>query len=282
MNRMNGEPCHPPTTPTNKANKEIKQMNDTKVCSVCGDEFAATTEYFYVDTRYSPPRLRAACKKCMNKRDSAKRDPEKVIQKAKRYRERHPDRVKQANRDWRARNLESQRQMEREAKRRVDPEKRRTYDRAWRAQNPDKVFQYQRKFYPTVRRKGQDPEKLKAKTHRYLAKKRGLPRTYTGKDWAAALLYFNYRCAVCGRPLYGEHHTATPDHWIPINAPNCPGTIPMNIVPLCHGKNGCNNSKGDNEAEQWLIKRFGYERGQHILHRIQEYFAHIHSMKSVE
>lgn len=52
----------------------------------------------------------------------------------------------------------------------------------------------------------------------------------------------------------------------------CPGTIPGNMVPLCHGMFGCNNSKADKDPEIWLIKRYGKRKATIILKRINVYF----------
>lgn len=255
-------------------------MTPMKRCSVCREEFPETAEYFYEDRRYSPPRLRSACKGCQNVREARNRDPEKARQKAQRYRERDPERYRRILRESRSRHIDERRKADREAKRRVDPEKRRAYNREWATRNPDKIFQYQRKFYPTVRRKGKDPAKRLASAHRYFAKKRALPSAFTGLDWQYALEYFNHCCAVCGRPLSGLFHKVAADHWIPLSSPDCPGTVVTNIVPLCHGQGGCNNSKADQNPEEWLVKRFGKRKAQHIVSEIGAYFAHVRDRSS--
>jgi hypothetical protein len=102
-----------------------------------------------------------------------------------------------------------------------------------------------------------------------------LPDTFMIDDWRYALEYFNGCCAVCGRQLndlFGEHYAAA-DHWIPISSPNCPGTIPENMVPLCHGVDGCNNAKSATEPYEWLIRRFGKRKAGQINTRIQAFFA---------
>ena len=38
------------------------------------------------------------------------------------------------------------------------------------------------------------------------------------------------------------------------------------------GDGGCNNSKRNQDAEQWLIERFGERKARQILARIQQYF----------
>ncbi len=105
----------------------------------------------------------------------------------------------------------------------------------------------------------------------YTARKRDLPNTFTSQDWHVALDYWNYRCAICERPR-GLWHTLAADHWVPLTSPNCPGTLPTNIVPLCHGADGCNNSKGAKNPEVWLQKKLGKRRAGQKLAQIESYF----------
>jgi len=107
-----------------------------------------------------------------------------------------------------------------------------------------------------------------------MARKRGLPDDFTVDQWQRCLDYFNHCCAVCGRQmkdLFGTH-TVAMDHWIPLSSPDCPGTVAHNIVPLCHGEGGCNNSKGAKIPETWLKKRFGGRKAKAIVARIEAYF----------
>lgn len=105
----------------------------------------------------------------------------------------------------------------------------------------------------------------------YVARKRSLPDTFTERDWQRALEYWGYKCAVCGRPR-GLWHTLAADHWIPLTSPDCPGTIPTNIIPLCHGEGGCNNSKRSKMPEVWLISKLGKKDGSQKLVEIDIYF----------
>lgn len=98
-----------------------------------------------------------------------------------------------------------------------------------------------------------------------------LPNEFTTEDWQRALDYFGGCCAVCGRPP-GLWHRLAMDHWIPITSPDCPGTIASNIIPLCHGDNGCNNSKNNHDPSKWLVKKVGKQKANQILKRIQDYF----------
>lgn len=127
-------------------------------------------------------------------------------------------------------------------------------------QNADKLKEYRKAHREDVRIRKQ----------RRRARQRQLPDTFTTDDWQFALDYFHNCCAVCGRQLKDlfKSHTAAMDHWIPLTSPDCPGTISGNIVPLCQGVNGCNNSKGSAEPEVWLLSRFGERIGRKKLDSI--------------
>jgi 5-methylcytosine-specific restriction endonuclease McrA len=119
------------------------------------------------------------------------------------------------------------------------------------------------------------PDKVRLRGLKREDRKRNYPHKFTDKDWKHAVTYFNGCCAVCGRQLkdlFGTH-TAAMDHWIPISSPNCPGTVPTNIVPLCHGEMGCNNLKSGKDAETWVLETYGKIKGKKILKRINDYFA---------
>jgi hypothetical protein len=54
--------------------------------------------------------------------------------------------------------------------------------------------------------------------------------------------------------------------------PDNPGTVPTNIVPLCHGVDGCNLSKSNGDPIEWLTSRYVPRKAKQILARIQAYF----------
>ncbi len=114
--------------------------------------------------------------------------------------------------------------------------------------------------------------KVNAIGARRYERKRITPNVFTETDWQTCLSYFGHRCAVCGRPQ-GLWHTISKAHWIPLASPECPGTIPTNIIPLCNGIDGCNNSQLANAPETWLTKRYGKYKATKIIQRVNQYFA---------
>lgn len=144
------------------------------------------------------------------------------------------------------------------------PSQRRVHKRRWLEKNPDYHKQW----------KKANPEYLYIAQLKRRARQKSLPAAFSPDDWQACLEYWNHCCAVCGRQmhdLFGERSLAA-DHWIPLNSPDCPGTVPSNIVPLCQGIDGCNNSKSDAEPLAWLTRRLGKRAARKKLVEIQAYF----------
>jgi hypothetical protein len=180
----------------------------------------------------------------------------------------HRDDILARDRKYRSSNSETIRARRRENYV-ANREKEHERDRRYRAANAQKIRDYQRQFYASNR------DKRRVISHRRLACKRGLPDAFTAADWQAALDHFGGCCAACGRPP-GLWHTIAADHWIPLSSPNCPGTVPENIVPLCHGVDGCNNSKSNRPAGEWLAQKYGPRKARAIQKRIERWLKTRH------
>lgn len=217
-----------------------------KRCTKCGEEKPATPEYFY----RMQGALRPNCKPCHKQylaeyrnRDGGQEDAAK---RSKLWREQNPERAAAISKSR-------------------NPEKHKATKKAWNTRNMDKRREYSRRS----RRK--NAATSRAAYHRYQARKRGLPNTLTAAEWRMALEYFGGRCAICGRTPAAKLKI-TPDHWIALSKDTSPGTIAANIVPLCWGINGCNNSKSNRNPLQWLNDRFGAAKAAAIVQRIDAYF----------
>lgn len=150
-------------------------------------------------------------------------------------------------------------------------EAQREHRRQWRKENPE--IERARKHAQDLRHP--EHKRLKQRMHdqRRRTRKLSLPNHFTAHDWRAALDHFNGCCAVCGRPP-GLWHTLAMDHWIPLaDKQHCPGTVPGNIVPLCHGDGGCNNAKHDHPAHEWLISTYGPRKAVLIERRVEAWLS---------
>lgn len=109
------------------------------------------------------------------------------------------------------------------------------------------------------------------KNNRRRAKAEKILNDFSADDWERCLDYWGHKCAVCGRPV-GLWHTLAMDHWIPLSSPNCPGTTATNIIPLCHGLDGCNNKKCKKLGAIFLIDILGEGKAKKKLREIEQYF----------
>lgn len=286
-------------------------INDstTKRCSKCGAEYPATPEYFNRD-RQTKCGLHPYCKACMREMrqtpEAIERERKRYLKPERRvYKLQYnkTDKNKQYMREYQQRPEAKAAHRENERERRKRPEvqqyirdyvrrpevrertnaKKRTDEyRAWDRQYSQRPHVKARKksyaesqhYKQILRARYYSPEGQaahKAYMHRHKARKRALSNSFTKQDWLRAVEYFGGCCAICGRPP-GLWHKLAADHWIPLASADCPGTVPTNIVPLCHGEGGCNNSKNDTNPIVWLEWKFGKRRAKQIEARINAYF----------
>lgn len=220
---------------------------DPRQCNECSGIFDSTPENFYF-RRGKPDTKCIGCRK----------------KQMKRYYEQHSDEIKARVKDWQTEHADhvSSENQKRYQKNRALVLKR-VSDRYQRKKTEIDIYRQQWR----TRNNG----KVKTQYQRREARKKGLPDQISAADWKRALDHFEHRCAVCGRPP-GLWHTLAMDHWIPLANPSCPGTIPQNIVPLCHGLGGCNNLKGKQDPQTWLVKQYGVKKAEKIMARIKTYF----------
>jgi len=268
-----------------------------KRCTICGQQKPATAEFFIRSKRMADG-IANQCKECNRERGRryAALNADKVSQKKSSYAAENRDKINERRRRWRDKNREKEREQNRR-RRSADPEKARAKERQqraanaekarekvrrWRNNNPEKNRESKRKTrlatlevsrQRSSRWKKDNPEKHAIHEQRRNARKLNLPDTMTHTQWHHCLSYFNHCCAACGRSIDGLSHKPHADHWSPLSDPGCPGTIATNIIPLCGGQDGCNNSKRNRPATAWLESKFGKRKATEILAKIETYFA---------
>lgn len=80
----------------------------------------------------------------------------------------------------------------------------------------------------------------------------GRPYDWSPEQWEACLERWGRACAYCD--AVGDLEQ---DHFIPVSAPDFPGTIPANMVPACRA---CNRSKGARSPLVWMADRKRLQR----------------------
>lgn len=242
-----------------------------KRCSLCVQEFPATSEYFSSD-KSRPDGLFGQCKTCRNKRQRERRaaHPERYTVYSRRRYLKDPAAVKRRVLEWQR--TAKGRKAKKDYRRR-NIVQHQIHNRRHYEANREKLIERTKKWQV------QNPERFRANQERRDRRKRSRPIDFTEMDWQFAIDYFSGCCAACGRPFDTESHKAVVDHWIPLASAACPGTIPTNIVPLCHGRDGCNNHKHDRDAIEWLTFQFGTHQAQQIMTRIQDFFSLVRQIK---
>ncbi len=212
-----------------------------KQCVGCDIEYPATAEFFnrQKTAKFGVTNL---CKSCAAKR-------------SREWHGQNKERANQTSRDYREAHSEHVQAYDRERSR---SEKRRL-QRVKRYHKHKPIFNARSADW-----KRRNPDKVRVQKQRRRAIQSDLPAAFTEKDWLYAQSYFNGRCAVC--EAGGKLHA---DHWIPLTAPNCPGTVTTNIVPLCQS---CNSSKSNKQPGEWLAMTFDADDAEMLLKKMEAFF----------
>lgn len=236
---------------TRKLDWSNRLMNDSttlRICRKCGIEKPSTPEYF-VRNKAKRGGLETVCHECNRARVSQwqKDNPDKVQARNGRYAERHPEKIKEI------RQISNSKNRNRKHKPKTSLQSKTSWAK-YVKNHPERI--------KTIKRVNQQKRE---------SLKNNLPSTFTVADWQRCLEYWENRCAICGRPQ-GLWHILAMDHWIPLSAIDCPGTVAVNMIPLCHGEGGCNNSKSNKTPIEWLTTRYGNRKAKTLLQRIADYF----------
>lgn len=236
--------------------RKARFENGNKECTKCYDMFPATLGYFH-KAAANPQGLSSWCKKCSLKYNEIKRR-EKGIREEKQLQQRDGKQLCYGCNSWKLLTTDF---FQRRKNKRTG-----FSSRCKECENENK-----RRNIQSIRLSSA------AATARRRAKQLCLPNTFTQSEWERCLNYWNYCCCICGKPV-GLWHTMAADHWIPISSddPRNPGTVAMNILPLCHSKKGgtdcCNKTKWKHEPVKWLENRLGKRKAKRKLKEIQSYF----------
>lgn len=248
----------------------------TRICTKCGEEKPLTLE-FWGRHKCSSFGFRRHCKVCCRAYKRA-------------WKASHREEVRAESRSYYHNNKSKFRENARKESRRAQKAQ---YQREYVKANSERIRSYrQSETGRLIAKKYRQSEvgriANKVKTHRRRARKLVLVDTWTNQQWSECLEYFNGCCAVCGRQLKDlfSTHTAAADHWIPVDSPDCPGTVVWNIVPLCHsrkvGAGGCNNSKHNKLPADWLSLHYKPAQVKAIMKRVNDYFEWVKRQRDDE
>lgn len=274
--------------------RTLRQIeNGLLLCTKCGEKKPATLEYFDSHQRTTSG-FHTWCKKCMREFQNTPEQKERRSAYAREYNQQSE--VKEAHRlqqrkyyslnpqraiaatmkhyhsnpEYRERRrirknqryqqdpVYRQAAIERSAKRQSDPAKR------------DAIRSYRRAYFERKRTEPVFREYMRIKAHERNARKRSFPNTFTVAQYRRMLNYWNGCCVYCGNQEgFLPHQKMCADHFIPLNSPDCPGSVATNFVPACME---CNSSKQDRSVQDWAERKFGKQKAKKILTRIETYF----------
>lgn len=239
-----------------------------KRCSVC-KKIKLLEDYFFLNKKRDS--RRGYCKEC--DRDYRKRNAEHIKIILHEHYIKNMDRIKDSKKLYNERNRERIALVKKE----------------WQEKNPEKVIEYKRNYQlrnskTIVEEKREWRKRNRGKINISILKrktlKKGLPHSFTEDDVEFSFQYWHGSCAVC-RKENGMWHMICLDHFIPLVHPLCPGTIPGNMLPLCHAKKGmsldmgrcCNNEKWTKDPVVWLTEKLGTRKANEKLKEIMTFFA---------
>lgn len=239
----------------------------TKICSQCGEEKPATTEYFNKWAR-SKCGIRAYCKMCEKEynREYYKKNAEKRKQ---RY-EKNADKVKQYNKEHSEERAEYSKQyykknadkIKAQAKQyyKDNKEAHKEYSKIYYKENAEELRKQKRQYY----RKNKDLLSIKKQKRRAITQK--LPATLTDEQWQQIKSEFNNSCSYCGMSetehLDRYNEQLHQEHFVPLSKGG--EYTHNNIIPACRS---CNSSKQDKDFFEWYPEQelYSERREQKIL-----------------
>lgn len=210
-------------------------------CTKCGKTLPCTLEFFY-KSKTSKAGLCTQCKDC------AKATADKYY-----WEHKEQDREKRN-----ARGRENYQKNKREIA---------VAHRQYWQENREHLNAWQRNHYD------EHPELFSVNYQRRQARLKNLPSTFTNEDWVKCLNYWYGCCAYCGNQRKLWQTKLAKDHFVP--AIKSGGFTPDNILPACNGIDGCNQSKREQDAYEWMVTKFGTKHANARMRLIQAYFESV-------
>lgn len=264
-------------------------MKETKVCTKCGNELPATTEYFF-KRKSGKYGLNSNCKKCSRKYNSeyykqwSKDNKEKVSGYGKKYYENNKEKLEKYKKKYYEKNKESileecrkyyeenkeqriqyQKQYYLENKEKASKCKKKIYSR-----NKDQILARQKQYREnnkeqiaetTKKWRKENLDKVKLVLQKYKAKKKKLQCTLTFVQWEQIKNHFDNECAYCG--MKEEEHLEKwneqlhQEHFIALSKGG--EYTHNNIIPACKS---CNSSKNNKDFFEWYSEQNFYSKNR--------------------
>jgi hypothetical protein len=254
--------------------------NMTKRCTKCGS--AKPLEAFPIH-KTSRDKRGSWCRQCCKEHRSLKRElnPEKAREEDRKNHEKNRKKGRESRRKYDQR-PDVKRKASEQHKRYYQKHKEtiKARERAKTSCNPGRST----KYVDSWRIKYPEKARLMGLFARQRRRSRqaSLRTEFSASDWSVCLEYWEDKCAICGRSP-DPNLTLAQDHWIPLSdgRSDNPGTTRGNILPLCHGADGCNNHKFDRDPTEWLSQRLGAVKALEKLREIDEFFDWVRQKEGI-
>lgn len=231
-------------------------MELTKVCTKCGVEKPATTEYFRHPTGRPINSLRSDCRECGK-------------QSCKSYGILNKEAINTRKTEYNKTNLEKVK-LQNKAKYEIHKETRNAYSRSYNRAHKEKLDAYKESYNENHKNWRQEyaqthkeaihertkayrkanPEISRNRTQRYNACKAKLLATLTTKEWEVIKTRFNNKCCYCGTIA-----SLAQEHFVPVSKGG--EYTHNNIISSC---GSCNSSKGAKDFYEWYPKQPFYSK----------------------
>jgi hypothetical protein len=256
----------------------MEGIMETKVCPQCKIEQALTSAFYYRD-KYKNNGFSSQCKKCVL--DNQHKNKQQIKTRSAQYYIENKDALNKKNKLWKTNNPEKYKLQKtlyalrtKEIKKgkskvysELNKEKLKVRARIYYEKNKEECKRRTKKWHEEHR------EVKVISTQRYRSKKKELLATLTTEYWNRIRLYFDNKCAYCGKelPLVREHFIAA----------NSGGEYTHNnIVTSCQI---CNLSKNRKDFFEWypkykyysktrekqILKYLGYNNGTQQLEMVE-------------
>jgi len=259
----------------------------TKPCSSCGNELPLN---FFGKDKNRSDGLSCYCKSCnaQKRRNYYKNNKDKYKEMNKKYQEANREKLLTAKREYHSKNRERDNAASKIYSKNHLKEKS-EYDKLYRIKNLEKITNYHKQYqrdnaerlnehrriycrenadkvnakkreysqkHPDKKKEYgkryalKHPDKIAIRTLRRQTRKRNVFAYYIAEQWESARLYFDNKCAYCGK-----ERKLTQDHFLALSKSG-EYTI-NNIVPSCKS---CNSSKGSKNFFEWYPKQEFYSK----------------------
>ena len=247
----------------------------TKVCSTCKKEFPLTIEFFTPAKTHKDGFL-GQCRPCVAiyKKEHFKRYKVQAALNMKKYRKTHMESCHEYSKKYHLEHVEEGKQYHlNNREHHLEMNKKRYYanvehcnevSRLWRTKHKEYVANYNHAWGINNR------DKCNMLSEKRRTMKELLPASFTKQQWDDTKLFFNNKCAYCGKEL-----PLSQDHFIALSKGG-EYTI-NNIVPVCHS---CNSRKNNLDFFKWFPKQSFYskKREQKIL-KYLNYKDDVHQLR---